>query len=559
MEILITEEQLSNLLTEGIEDVLYYYRSYDSLLDILERNLIRTSLSGLGVSTSKKDSFFNKSRLFFLSTTRNKNFIFKDRNCRIYLDKDKLKRKYKIVPFNYHYDVYSRLDASEHEDRVLTYDPYLIASSYIKRIDIWGRDQNFSKIIKLVEDKYDFPVYFFDDKKKYRIGNETYAVGFGNIEFEEEREGEIYTLDNEETSLFFSIFYLNDIKIPFDIEEKQIIPFYLKYKFIDSYDSYFSDFISVIDKMRSNKAYFKYLRFLAKKMKDYGARDIKNFIYKLRSKLIVKEYIENGSFGDLRLDFYSLETLSPLKKVDGKLTIEKQSIHSLKTFGTLEEVSGSIIANECDSLKTLGALKFVGKNLDLERCSLLEDLGSVKKIGGMLSINSPKIKSFGLLEEVGDFITAPYCESLTSLGNLRTVSGGIYLDHNTSLIDLGNLKEVNGNLILNDCNSLTNLGNITNIKKNLKLSGCDSINNLNNLEEVGGSVDLDGCHSLTSLGNLRKIGGKLNLYGCTSLTDLGNLQEVGHSIFVSHSSLEKEYLSGELKKKYPHLADKFEM
>jgi hypothetical protein len=454
LEILITEEQLSELLTEAIEDYLYYYRSPDSLVDILTTNKIKSSVVGLGISKSSKDTLFSKNRLFFLSTSRNKNFVFKNKACRIYLDKNKLKRKYKIVPFNYFYGSESRLDSSEFEDRILMDEPYLVASSYIKRIDIFGSIYDLGHIIKLSQ-SYNIPIYFFNNFEQYRIGNEKYANKFlKNSSKIENDNKEIYKLNNENLKLFSSIFYFGDIKTPFlnNIDEN-----YMKNKkdlFLYHPTAYYKDFIDLIDKVRSNPEYFEYLKFLAKKMRYYAAKDIKIFIKKIRSKLIIKEYISNGSTGDLYLRASFLETLSPLEKVDGNLDVMFSK--DLKTFGTLKEAG---------------------------------------------------------------FVSASESEYLITLGRLTTVTFGV------------------------------------------NLSNCKSLRDLGLLESVGGYLDLRNCISLKSLGNLKEVKQSIYLNNCTSLKDFGNLKEVGDGeyIYLVGSGLEKEYRSGELQKKYPHLADKFKI
>ena len=77
MDLLITEAQLNGLINEGIGGYLYYYRSPASLLDILRTNRIRASVAGFFNSESAYwETKFNKGRLFFLSTTRNKLFRF---------------------------------------------------------------------------------------------------------------------------------------------------------------------------------------------------------------------------------------------------------------------------------------------------------------------------------------------------------------------------------------------------------------------------------------------------------------------------------------------------
>jgi hypothetical protein len=515
LEILITEEQLSELLTEAIEDYLYYYRSPRSLLTILKTNQIRASVAGLGLSDDVRDSVFNKNRLFFLSTTRNKNFVFRGRPCRIYLDRDKLKRKYKIVPFQFYKN--SKLNKTEYEDRILMYDPYLVASSYIKRIDIYVKsylvDDELKSIVELAY-SHNIPLYFFDEFDKYEIGSEKYALSDFRIRIGDEIEPyKPYKLSDSELNLFFSIFYLNNDEIPiFKDINKQYMEHYKEILFYTP-KQYFSDYIDLIDKMRSNSEYFEYLKFLAKKMRKYGTSDIKYLIIRKSKELSIKEYIEKGSIGDLDISESNLETLNPLEKVSGILNISFSK--NLKTFGTLKEVVGYLNASNCRSLKTLANFQIAQCDVDLYNCVSLKDLGLLENVEGDLRLDG--------------------CTSLTTLDNLQTVGKSLDLDGCTSLKSIESIKEVGYSIFLKNCELLNDLGSI---------------------EEVNSNLILLNCTSLKDIGNIKKIGGVLNLTG-SSIRSLGKLQEVGEYIAIGNTPLEKEFNSGQLQKKYPHLADKF--
>lgn len=416
MKILITEEQLRWLIYEGKGNVLYYYRTKISLIDILETNRIRASSSA-----TKAEIKFSKKRLFFVSTTRIKEYVFGGKGCRIYLDAEKLKQRYKIVPVSYFggrqkYKV-------EHEERILMDDPYLVASDYITRIDVLienERSYDYGVEILKLSKKINIPVYFFDNRYFYQQGDEKKSIelDFDSVSFNNRIVK--YRVSEDDLILFFSIFYISQSDLYwFKHIDKEELGMKLKY-FYEYKTQYEEAFLEVLKYMQGNKEYLPLLSFLGKTIRKSGSNSIYEFINKEYSKLIemvnggniindinlyskniinygdvpniIKSYILKGSVGDLSLNEKHVKTLGSLEKVkDGSLVL--RWLNKLVDLGSLKEVDEELTIWNCPQLKSLGNLERVGGSLLLGKCNALNDLGSLKEVGGKIIIKqTPKLE-----------------------------------------------------------------------------------------------------------------------------------------------------------------------
>ena len=121
----------------------------------------------------------------------------------------------------------------------------------------------------------------------------------------------------------------------------------------------------------------------------------------------IKEYIKNGSKGDLDLTFSNIESLPK------ELTL----------------VEGSLILCECENLTSLPDNLEVSGNLDLYKCTSLTSLPDNLKVGGVLNLGYCKsLTSIGDNLKVGGNIDLYYCKNLTSLPGTLYVKGNIYVD-----------------------------------------------------------------------------------------------------------------------------------
>jgi hypothetical protein len=454
MKILITEDQLRWLIYEGRDSVLYHYGSKESLVNILQTNKIRASL----VDWSEK--YFSKGRMFFLSTTRVKEFVFLGYDCRIYLDYSKIKQKYKVIPINF----FGEKKSTEHEERILMNEAYLVASDYITRIDVFAaKYRKYNSEIYRLATNLNIPIYFFEYKRDYVKGDEKKAekeITLQTPDYPENVKGNI--LEDNLIS-FLSIFYITNKNLHWlkFINKKVLYDRLLL--FYKNNSVYRKNFKRIISLMYENDKYWAFLTLLAKTMRKVGASDVDKFLdiqywklYKMMEEgdldyILIEEqeeklniYISNGSTGNLNLRGCSLTNLGELQEIEKTLEISSSKL--LIDFGKLKTVGVDLIASNCPLLKTFSFLERVDRNLDASNCPELNDLGELEEVG----------KDFYL----GD------CISLTNLGKLKRVGDLIHLRGCTSLISLDNLESAKY-VDVRDCTSLKNLGKLDNVEKSI--------------------------------------------------------------------------------------------
>lgn len=159
MKIIITEEQLRNLLNEGASDIGYHFsKSNKYLINILHNNRIYLTPTFKG----EIDYRINKDNFYFLSTTRSKSTGFIGGEVRFKLDLKKIKHNYKIIPVDY-YGTTKLYD--EQEDRIILNKSYIPNfNKYIISIDVILNKDLINDIIYYT-DKYNIPLNVFENKK----------------------------------------------------------------------------------------------------------------------------------------------------------------------------------------------------------------------------------------------------------------------------------------------------------------------------------------------------------------------------------------------------------
>ena len=220
---------------------------------------------------------------------------------------------------------------------------------------------------------------------------------------------------------------------------------------------------------------------------------------------------------DLYIDGSNITDLSPLydlKKVNGKVEINRTSIQTLQGLESLEFIGGKLIIFRCDVLDNLDAL---------------ENLKTIN--------NDIEIYSNGLTD-------------INGLRNLENFSKGVGIGYNQ-------IDNVN---IINDATSLHHLSfignekleivtgfqNVVNIEDYVDIwinPNLNSLQGLRNITTIGGIFNLEENTELATIDfvNLTSVGSHMSLWenqGLTNLDGFSNLISVGREIYViNHNSL----------------------
>ena len=185
----IIKEEIENILSEGISDIVYHFTHITNLINILKTDKFITG-TNLG---SPADAKIDKGRAFFFSTQRSRGKSGYGRsggNVCIVLDGRKLSQIYKGFPVDYwgwskkksDWDTDSEymtaLQSTEMEDRIVTDDPYIDnARRYIIEIHImidWAvKENDIEDMNKLAGD---IPVYYYTDEEAYKLINKKKSV-----------------------------------------------------------------------------------------------------------------------------------------------------------------------------------------------------------------------------------------------------------------------------------------------------------------------------------------------------------------------------------------------
>jgi len=283
---------------------------------------------------------------------------------------------------------------------------------------------------------------------------------------------------------------------------------------------------------------------------SFRARDIDKLrgVEKIEGDLVI-DAAGYGHRSDLGL-VATLEALSSLKEVTGKIVIRGLPLESLKGLENLTRVGGELLIQNLDikDLKPLANLKQAGA-LDVGHCEGLVDmkgLEGLERVDGMFRIHSNAERRRGHvvgLESLAGLENLEHVGELRVMGNanLRTMAG------------LDGLASVDGNVLVHGnarLRDLAGLRGLSEIPGTLWLSGnnhyqssLSDLRDLANLERVGGNVQIEGHKALDDLAGLEKLAEigrdlKLSLNGAElDVSALGSLRRVGGDIDGYHQKV----------------------
>lgn len=237
--------QFKNI-NEGLSDILYHFTYIGNLKSIITQN----KLHGATNIGSKSDYNVNKGKYFYISTQRSKGksgYAEKTGgNTCLVLDGRKLGYKYKGGPIDYwqwstkksDYDSPSAykqaLLSKELEDRIFLDEPNINnVDKYILEIHILVENLNFLQkkdIEQIIEysEKYNIPVFFYDNKDNYQLQNKKKALPFEKVlslEFtgKEHEDLRKNTVNYAATSIFKLVLFDNEKQDELIKEIKDVI------------------------------------------------------------------------------------------------------------------------------------------------------------------------------------------------------------------------------------------------------------------------------------------------------------------------------------------------
>jgi hypothetical protein len=275
----------SEILSEGLSDILYHFTYTTNLINILKYNKFATS-SNLG---SNADSWKDKGRFYFFSTQRTKGMSGYARhhgNVAIVLDGRKLNQTFKGSPTDYWNwskkrsdyksigDYTNALQSEENEDRIVTNKPYIDnANSYILEVHISISEQSGKDEIEEIQtlcQSLNIPVYFYTDENAFKLQDKRKAIDINSLNlqpkdktgfYSDEKEGE---RDLYNAKWFFkkiapSIIAGNDINDGYNDErdqiEKLLKQLLEKGGQPDQYDNVMQDINDKVKRMGTNYGY----------------------------------------------------------------------------------------------------------------------------------------------------------------------------------------------------------------------------------------------------------------------------------------------------------------
>jgi hypothetical protein len=215
---------------------------------------------------------------------------------------------------------------------------------------------------------------------------------------------------------------------------------------------------------------------------------------------------------------------------------------------------GDLDLSRLTSAKGLKLPEKIGGSLYLSSLTSAKGLKLPEKIGGSLDLNSlTSVKGLKLPEKIGGGL---YLDSLTSAEGLKLpeeIGGGLDLRRLTSAEGLKLPEKIGGYLDLHSLTSAKGLKLPEEIGGGLYLESLTSAEGLKLPEKIGGGLYLDSLTSAEGLKLPEKIGGNLNLNSLTSAEGLKLPEKIGGDLYLRGlTSAERN----ELRKKYPHLAEK---
>jgi len=245
-----------------------------------------------------------------------------------------------------------------------------------------------------------------------------------------------------------------------------------------------------------------------------------------RTHRIIRDYIKNGSQGDLDLRGSFIEVLPK----------------------NLTEVNGDLLLYRCKNLKSLPNNLTVNGRLDLEDCTKITSLPSGLKVTVYLDISQTNIKSLPQDLEVG---TNLLCigTPLEKLPDNFTVNGKLDLDSCKNIISLPSGLKVLGTLDLRDTN-------ITELPPDLQVGGNIYLQRtpIEKLPEnliVNKNLNLEYCENIVSLPKGLKIKEDLDLSN-TNINELPPDLKVGDRIILWGTPLIQNYTEDQIMDMIPN-------
>ena len=224
----IEDKTNSNILSEGLSDILYHFTYIPHLRNILKYNKFATS-TNLG---SNADASKDKGKFFFFSTQRTKGMSgyaqHHGNNVAIVLDGRKLNYTFKGFATDYwnwskkrsdYSDVSSynnALQSEENEDRIVTNKPYIDnANKYIIEIHVLiipehNNQEGIEEINNLCQG-YNIPIYFYLDDNSFKLQDKRKAVAPDQLNLEVAPEPSAYDVSKDERDIYDIKWFFKDI------------------------------------------------------------------------------------------------------------------------------------------------------------------------------------------------------------------------------------------------------------------------------------------------------------------------------------------------------------
>jgi hypothetical protein len=217
----------SEILSEGLSDILYHFTYTTNLINILKHNKFATS-SNLG---SNADQWKDKGRFYFFSTQRTKGMSGYGRhhgNVAIVLDGRKLNYTFKGSPSDYWNwstkrsdyksigDYTQALQSEENEDRIVTNKPYIDnANQYIIEIHIFiipehNDKETINQIVTLCNG-YSIPIYFYLDENNFKLQNKSKTVDPNSLDIIDKKEKSEYDVSAADRDVYNAKWFFKKI------------------------------------------------------------------------------------------------------------------------------------------------------------------------------------------------------------------------------------------------------------------------------------------------------------------------------------------------------------
>jgi hypothetical protein len=221
--------------------------------------------------------------------------------------------------------------------------------------------------------------------------------------------------------------------------------------------------------------------------------------------------------GNIQRPITSLSSLSSLKKIGGKLSLNSLSV--LTTLNGLHNIESVkfLTINSTNQLENLDKIDL----LQTERIEMNNNI-SLKNING-LDMDSDEMAKIAISNH-------PVLENLQCFSNIKFIRNYLSISNNNSLIDLSGLDSLERIGIYSGTNSSgpNNPEKVLVIEDNRNLL---SVNGLNNLREIKGDIWIYNnffLENIDGLSNLLSIYQNLNINLNTNLNNLDGFQNLSY-------------------------------